>query len=65
MKIGFVLDPLESLKIYKDTSYAMMREAAARGHGHEAFHRLESIHASIIGDRPELLTFLSKIKRLS
>lgn len=33
MKLLVVLDPLASLKIYKDTSYAMMREANARGHG--------------------------------
>ena len=32
MKIAFVLDPLESIKTGKDSSYAMMREAAARGH---------------------------------
>lgn len=32
MRILFVLDPLESLKTYKDTSVAIMREAAARGH---------------------------------
>ncbi|RPI42800.1 MAG: glutathione synthase [Betaproteobacteria bacterium] len=32
MKIAFVLDPLESIKTYKDSSFAMMREAAARGH---------------------------------
>ena len=32
MKIAFVLDPLDTLKPYKDSSYAMMREAAARGH---------------------------------
>ena len=32
MKIAFVLDPLDSIKIYKDSSYAMMREAALRGH---------------------------------
>tara|TARA_B110000483_G_C18205188_1_gene547225 strand:+ start:1529 stop:2482 length:954 start_codon:yes stop_codon:yes gene_type:complete len=28
----FVLDPLETLKIEKDTSYVMMREAQSRGH---------------------------------
>ena len=28
----FVADPLESFKTYKDTSFAMMREAARRGH---------------------------------
>ncbi len=32
MKIAFVLDPLDSIKTYKDSSFAMMREAAARGH---------------------------------
>ena len=32
MKIAFILDPLEEIKTYKDSSYAMMREAVARGH---------------------------------
>jgi glutathione synthase len=32
MKLAFVLDPLDSIKTYKDSSYAMMREAASRGH---------------------------------
>ena len=32
MKLGFILDPLESLKAYKDSSVAMMRVAARRGH---------------------------------
>jgi len=32
MKLGFILDPLESLKAYKDSSVAMMREARRRGH---------------------------------
>lgn len=32
MRYLFIIDPLPSLKIYKDTSYAMMREAAQRGH---------------------------------
>ena len=32
MKLLFVADPLESFKTYKDTSFAMMREAARRGH---------------------------------
>jgi glutathione synthase len=31
MKIAFIVDPLDEFKIYKDTSFAMMREAAARG----------------------------------
>jgi glutathione synthase len=32
MEILFVSDPLESFKIYKDTTFAMMREAQRRGH---------------------------------
>ena len=32
MKLLFILDPLSSLKTYKDTSVAIMREAVARGH---------------------------------
>ena len=32
MKLLFVVDPLASLKAYKDSSVAMMRAAAARGH---------------------------------
>ena len=32
MKLAFVLDPLEALKAYKDSSVAMMREARRRGH---------------------------------
>ena len=33
MKIAIILDPLESIKTYKDSTYAIMGEAAARGHG--------------------------------
>jgi len=32
MKLLSVADPLESFKIYKDSTFAMMREAARRGH---------------------------------
>ena len=32
MQILFVADPLESFKIHKDTTFAMMREAQRRGH---------------------------------
>jgi glutathione synthase len=38
MKLLFVADPLEHFKTHKDTSFAMMREAAARGH---ALHACE------------------------
>ena len=38
MKIAFVVDPLDSFRIYKDTTFAIMREAHARGH---ALHVME------------------------
>lgn len=39
MKIAILADPLESFKIYKDSTYAMMREAAERGHELYAFEQ--------------------------
>ena len=38
MNLLFVADPLESFKTYKDSTFAMMREASARGH---ALHACE------------------------
>ena len=32
MKLAFIVDPLHTFKIYKDSTYAMLVEAAARGH---------------------------------
>jgi glutathione synthase len=46
MKLAFVLDPLEKLKAYKDSSVAMMREAARRGH---EVHALEARAISVSG----------------
>ena len=49
MKLLFILDPLVSLKSYKDTSLAIMREAAKRGHQlyvceqHEVFLQQEKV----------------------
>lgn len=50
MKILLILDPLASLKSYKDTSIAIMREIAARGYSlfvcqqHDLFLRNELAH---------------------
>lgn len=50
MKLLFILDPLTSLKNYKDTSIAIMREAAERGHElfvceqHDLFLQNEIVH---------------------
>ncbi len=32
MRLALILDPIEHIKTYKDTSFAIMREAAMRGH---------------------------------
>ena len=52
MKLLFILDPLEELKAYKDTSVAMMRAAQKRGHeiywgeqGHLHWRERTRIHA--------------------
>ena len=37
MKIAFATDPLSGFKTYKDSTYAMMVEAASRGHSIHAF----------------------------
>jgi glutathione synthase len=39
MRIAFLIDPPESFKIYKDSTYAMMREAAGRGHELHVFQQ--------------------------
>ncbi len=39
MEIAFCADPLDGFKIYKDTTYAMMVEAARRGHEVHAFEQ--------------------------
>jgi glutathione synthase len=39
MKLAFIVDPLDEFKIYKDTTYVIMREAAQRGHELYSFHQ--------------------------
>ncbi len=46
MKFAFVVDPLDHLKAYKDSSVAMMREAARRGH---EVHALEARDMAVKG----------------
>lgn len=50
MKLLFILDPLEELKAYKDTSVAMMRAAQSRNHQIHAC--LQSALASSFGTKP-------------
>jgi glutathione synthase len=53
MKLLFILDALASLKTYKDTSVAIMREAAVRGHQlyvcqqHDVFLRNEIVKINV------------------
>ena len=39
LQLAFLVDPLATLKPAKDSSIAMMRQAAARGHGVHALQR--------------------------
>ena len=49
MRIAFVVDPLEDLKAYKDSSIAMRRVAAERGHEVHAFEaRSMSVHTGSV-----------------
>jgi glutathione synthase len=57
MRFAFVLDPLEVLKPYKDSSIAMMREAARRGH---EVHSLEA--PSLYVDAARVM---ARVKRLA
>ena len=53
MKFLFILDPLSSLKSYKDTSIAIMRQAAKRGHSlyvcqqHDVFLRNQFVKINV------------------
>ncbi|MCB1985916.1 MAG: glutathione synthase [Burkholderiales bacterium] len=43
MKLAFIIDQLEAIKIQKDSSYAMMREAASRNHEIYIIHQEDLI----------------------
>ena len=56
MKIAFAADPLAGFKIEKDSTYAMMVEAARRGHALYTFG-----HADLIFDGRQVLAHLSRV----
>ena len=56
MKIAFVADPLDSFKIVKDSTFAMMTEAASRGHELYAFG-----HGDLLFDGHEVKAGVSQI----
>ena len=39
MKLAFILDPLDAIKTYKDSSFAMLEEAGRRGHDLFVLHQ--------------------------
>ncbi len=51
MRLAFVIDPPQSFKIYKDSTYAMMREGATRGHELHVMQQedLAWDHGAVIG----------------
>lgn len=56
MKIAFAADPLASFKIVKDSTYAMMVEAAGRGHELYAFG-----HHDLIFDGRQVMASMSRV----
>lgn len=56
MNLAFILDPLSTLKAYKDSSVAMLREAAGRGHSLFALRQQDIVlrDQQIIGDAKPL-----------
>jgi glutathione synthase len=56
MKIAFAADPLDSFKIVKDSTFAMMTEAASRGHELYAFG-----HGDLLFDGHEVKAGVSQI----
>ncbi|HJV73196.1 MAG TPA: glutathione synthase [Noviherbaspirillum sp.] len=57
MKIAFLADPLDQFKTYKDTTYAMMAEAARRGHAVYAFQQKDmAFHESTVVANVERIT---------
>ena len=61
MDILFIADPLASFKTYKDTTYAMMREATARGHQlHHTLASELSVSGSVVHARATPVQFLGK-----
>ena len=61
MNILFIADPLHTFKTYKDTTYAMMREAAARGHQlHHTLASKLSVLGSVVHARATPVQFLGE-----
>jgi glutathione synthase len=72
MRFAFILDPLDSLKAYKDSSIAMMRAAQAAGHAVWAIEQpaihwsavhgvcAEAVHLELLADDEEWFTVIDR-----
>ncbi|SFU27088.1 glutathione synthase [Pseudoduganella namucuonensis] len=57
MKIAFLADPLAGFKTYKDSTYAMMAEAARRGHEIHAFEQKDmALYEGVVSARTARVT---------
>ena len=65
MKLLFVADPLETFKTYKDTTFAMMREAHGRGHELSVLLQEDLIwrHGAVTGDARAYRYLVESIRR--
>ena len=62
MKIAFIVDPLDEFKTYKDSTYAMMREAAARSHELYVMQQQDMMwRDSVVIARAQLLTLSNQL----
>jgi glutathione synthase len=64
VKLAFILDRLEDIKISKDSSYAMMREAVLRNHQVYVLHQQDIIwRDSAVASFVKVLTMNEKMAR--
>ncbi|MEN3366590.1 MAG: glutathione synthase [Burkholderiales bacterium] len=63
MKIAFVADPLHTFKTYKDSTYAMMAEAARRGHEIHAFQQKDmALDNGVVAAKAERISLTGDAK---
>jgi glutathione synthase len=62
MKIAFLADPLAGFKTYKDSTFAMMREAARRGHEIHAFEQSDmALEEGVVSARVTRITLTGEL----
>ena len=64
MKLAFIVDPLDGFKLEKDTTYAIMRAAAARGHALYALQQEDlAWHKAVVTGRAARLHLTGETPR--